>query len=95
MDKEYALLTLRERIEILKERYRLACHGLNEYGVELKKGVADTYRTGYKREMQLCMLVEELVSQIKSDEIPLSNDAENGLEKLMEPNERHRNCKAC
>lgn len=41
MDKEYVLFTLRVRIEELKNRYKMLCHGKDERGNVIKnKGSA-------------------------------------------------------
>jgi len=90
MDKEYILFTMRDRIKTLQARYKHYLNGQDEYGAPLGYNTAAKYRSDTKLDLHKCMLVEELVSQIKTKEIPLTEEAENGLEKLMEPLERHR-----
>jgi hypothetical protein len=89
MDKEYVLYNLRERMAVLKERYRIYCQGKNTDGKEISYGTAGVYRNKVLRDLHLCMLVEELVTAVPGKTCLLSDDALDGLSKLMEPCERY------
>jgi len=92
MDKEYVLWMLEERIKILHQRYLAYCNGKNEYGEELSAGVAATKRTLTKQDYNLCLLIKELITDCKKNVCGyLSPEALEGLERLIEPYERHRN----
>ena len=89
MDKEYVLHMLEQRIEELKNRYRLACHGQNEDGTEIRSN-ASQIRHATKRDINICMLVEELITATPGRLVPLTDEANAALEKILEPMERHR-----
>jgi len=89
MDKEYVLFTLRQRIAVLKDRYRLLCHGKTSQSY----GGSAVSRSEAKRDLNLCLLVEELIVGTPGKLTVLSDEAQEGLEKLMEPLERHRRLK--
>lgn len=93
MDKEYVLFKLRERISILKERFRLINHLKDEWGNDVNKYTAATKRTLYKQDLNLCLLIEELIVASPGQLCILSDEATEGLERLMEPLERHRRLK--
>jgi len=94
MDKEYVLYTIRQRIEELKHRYKMLCHLKDEDGTEIKnKYTAAVKRTEAKRDLQYCLLVEELIVGTPGKLAILSEEATQGLERLMEPCERHRRLK--
>lgn len=91
MDREYVLFTIRARIDELKNRYKLLCHGKDEQGnVLVNKGSAAVARSEAKRDLQYCYLVEELLCGTIGKIIMLTEPATEGLERLMEPCERHR-----
>lgn len=94
MDKEYVLFTIRARIEELKNRYKMLCHGKDEQGNVLKnKGSAAVTRSQTKRDLNYCYLVEELITGTPGKLTILTDEAMEGLERLMEPCERHRRLK--
>jgi len=93
MDKEYVLFTIRERIAELKHRYNMHCNMKDEFGKEFNRDVSAVYRSNVKRDLRLCMLVEELIVGTPGKLTVLSDEATEGLEKLMEPYERHRRMK--
>jgi hypothetical protein len=93
MDREYALIVLQERMKTLKHRYQMLCHGLDEQGNDVNRDVAATNRSLLRKDLDLCMLVEELLICTESDWLFLSDEAVRGLERLMDPLERHRRLK--
>lgn len=93
MDKEYALYQLRERIAILKKRYHALNNCKDEWGGDVKPTVAYTLRHNTKREMNTCMLLEELITTMPGKLLCLTDGAMDALEKIMEPLERHRRLK--
>lgn len=93
MDKEYANLILKHRIKVLKQRYKLLCHGLDDGGAAMKPKSAAVSRTLVRRELRTLQLIRELVNLIPDGRMYLSDDAESILEMLVEPNERHRRIK--
>jgi hypothetical protein len=93
MDKEYILAMLELRIVTLNKRYKLACHGKDDNGVNRGTYAMANTRTVCKKESHLCVLIKELIEQIKGPICDLSEEAQNGLEKLIEPIERHRRLK--
>lgn len=88
MNKEYMLLSIRNRIDILKQRIKdtISMKGYN------KQSTAQFDRTKYKQELQLCMLLELLLLNCKTDTID-DEDAIKGFERLVNPMERHRRLK--
>lgn len=90
MDKEYIIVTLQQRIAILKNRYKLACHGKNDDGTMCDTAALANVRHSSLRDLHLCQVILELVQQIKTPLCEFSDDATDGLEKLMSPIERHR-----
>jgi hypothetical protein len=90
INKQYILDNMDERIQILEDRYRMYCKSEDEAGMPLSYGTAAVYRSNTKRDLALCTLLYELVSYIKKDDLELSKMAEDGLDKVMEPLERHR-----
>lgn len=93
MDKEYALMALNERIKILHKRYVTLCNNKNEDGKELTATVAQVSRSVTLKDLRLCKLVADLLKSETAKRLTLCEDALNGLEQLMEPNEKHRRLK--
>lgn len=94
MDKEYVLFTLQERIAELKQRYKMLCHLKDEHGNDISnKYTAAVNRTQVKRDLNLCLLVEELITATPGKVCVFSDEAIEGLERLIEPTERHRRLK--
>jgi hypothetical protein len=92
MDKHYIEYQLTSRINVLNERYFNYCNGVDETGRELSYGTAANYRAAALKDSDLCKLVMELITKAPQN-IELSDEAERGLEKLMEPLERHKRLK--
>jgi len=89
MDKEYVLYTIKQRIAELQKRYAKLCVGKDEDGNILSTtGYAQSCRTACKKELNLCLLVEALVMGTKTE--LLSEEAIEGLDRLIEPNDRHK-----
>jgi hypothetical protein len=90
VNKTYVLSTVKDRAKLLKNRYRLAVNNKDELGMDMKPTVAAVVRSHLKRDYNLCKLVEELTESIIDEKLALSEDALAGLDKLVEPIERHR-----
>jgi hypothetical protein len=90
MDKLYINGKLSDRIDALKYRYRMATYDKNDDGYPIKACTAASIRTATNKELQICYLIEELIASTPGKECLLSEDAEKGLERILEPLERHR-----
>jgi hypothetical protein len=93
MDKRYIETQVSDRLEVLRLRYRCAVNCKDENDMEIKSTVAATLRSQFKRELCLCKLVYDMLNNIPDDEILLSDEALYGLDRLIEPVERHRRLK--
>jgi hypothetical protein len=93
VNKEYVLTNIRERLDILHERYKLACNGKNSSGELLKPATAAVTRSLVRRDYGICKLIEELTCMINENRLNLSDTALEGLDKLIEPIERHTRLK--
>lgn len=89
MEKRYMLDVIKERISTLKQYMRCYNNGHGVGGTQLSKGSAAYKRTQTKFQLQLCILLEDLVTQVKGTEVYVSDDGERGFDRLTEPMERH------
>jgi len=78
------------RITLLKRRYASGCVHKNVDGTPLSKGNATAIRTLTKRDLNTCILFKELLAMVGDDVLDLSDEAMNGLERLVMPVERHK-----
>ncbi len=90
MDRARATRDAEERLAELSRRYALLCRGKDEQGRDVAPATAATNRSLVKRDLQLVTLVLELLRRCPTKDVPLSDDAEDGFERLVEPLERHR-----
>lgn len=88
MDKEYMLFKVRERIKELERRYRIYCSGKNLKGVELIPATAALKRCEVKRDIQMLILIEQLLMVTSNSVFVTDQDAIDGFNRLVEPNER-------
>jgi hypothetical protein len=86
MDKSYIIESIQERIEVLRARHIDATLNTKK----LSYGSAAVARNKIKTDLNLCKLLEELFTQLPGNELMLSEDAYDALDKLIEPIERHR-----
>lgn len=89
MNKEYVLETIEARLKELRKRYNAACNLKTEFGETLSSGSAAYYRTTYTQQINMCILIKELLKGVTE----LSDEANEGLYRLIEPVERHRRMK--
>jgi hypothetical protein len=90
MNRRRAIEDVEDRLAELSHRYALLCYSKDEQGRAIAPATAATNRSLVKRDIRALSLVLELLHNVKCEEIPLSDDAEEGFEKLVEPLERHR-----
>lgn len=57
MNKEFMLLRVRQKIDVLKQKYD------NTWDVEQRSKANDAKRAAYKKQIQLLILIEQLVIQ--------------------------------
>ena len=89
MEKRYMLNVIRERIDTLKSYMKYYNNNQGVGGIKISKGSASYKRTHTKFELQLCYLLEDLVTQVKGQEVYVSDDGGKGFDRLTEPMERH------
>lgn len=61
MNKEWMLYKTRERMKQLENMYHAACRDEDLMGNPIKPGTAAVYRSHYKKNIQLLMLIEQLL----------------------------------
>jgi hypothetical protein len=83
----FVLEEVNERLATLHARYRVECNGMINHR---SYGSAQVTRTQLRRDYNLCSLFRELLELISLEHIDLSDEAMDGLTKLIEPTERHR-----
>lgn len=90
MHKKYIMDTSKDRLEVLRNRYRLATMDKNEVGA-ISHGSAVSARHHTQRDALIIKLIRQLVEQIPGDKVTLTEDGFQALDKLLTPIERHRN----
>lgn len=90
MNKEYMLQVIHLRQADLEQRYKLACRNKNDQEEVITAGAAAAIRTQCKRDLHLLRLLELLVLSCPKTLFIDDVDAEDGFQRLCEPNERFR-----
>lgn len=91
MNKEYMERLIKDRLQILQERYKAACSCHDEQGKELTSGNAAAVRTQCKRDMQILNLLYALLGWVSKDMFISDEDMITNFHRLVEPIERYRN----
>lgn len=90
MEKKWMLDNIQDRIDVLKSYLRSYTNGMEVgSGKKLSSGSAAYKRTITRRDLHICYLLEDILQQIKKEDIYVSEQGENGFERLVDPNERH------
>jgi hypothetical protein len=90
MDRNIMIRQMQERKAVLKYRIKCAVSGRNDRGEPVSKAKAYQDVTVYKKELNTCRLLEELMTGYRGDELILSEEASIALLRIIEPIERHR-----
>ena len=90
MDKDYMLVLVRERIEQLQQRYKLAARCRDDNGELITNGAAAAIRTQCKRDLQILKVIEQLLLYCSSSLYLDDEDIIAGFHRLCEPTERFR-----
>lgn len=90
MEKKWMLENVRYRIDVLKGYLRSYTNGVEVgSGKKLSSGSAAYKRTTTRRDLHICYLLEDILQQLSKESIYVSEEGENGFERLVDPNERH------
>lgn len=90
MEKKWMLDNIQDRIDVLKSYLRSYTNGMEVgSGKKLSSGSAAYKRTITRRDLHICYLLEDILQQIKKEDVYVSEQGENGFERLVDPNERH------
>lgn len=89
MNKKDILSLLEDRHTTNKQRINAYKVYKNIDGTDISKGHASTALCTTRKEQLTIELIIEIVKQLSTNEVPLSEKAKQGLYKIAEPQERH------